>query len=77
VSSQFLTAKELAATLRISQSTLFRLKAAKVYPFTVYVRIGRRVFFPASLLEDMEQTARKSSFPSGVSEAQHERPPET
>jgi hypothetical protein len=66
---QFLSPIELAHALKISLSTVYRLKAAKVPPFNAYFQVGRRILFPASLLEDLEKKALSTS---GSTEAHYE-----
>jgi hypothetical protein len=57
---KFLTREEFSGILDVSVSTLVRGIKEDKWPFNAYVKIGRRIRYPASVIKELEgQPLRK------------------
>jgi hypothetical protein len=54
----FLNRTEMAALCRVSISSLGRYAQKDIWPFCAFVRFGRRMVYPVSLIKEMEDKAR-------------------
>ena len=57
INCDFMSAEEFRISLGVSKSTLaLGMKAGK-YPYSCYIRLGRRIKFPRSLLSKLTEVA--------------------
>jgi len=53
----FYTTSELAKVLKVSMSTVARGIRNSTYPFNCYIRIGRKILYPVSLVVELQERA--------------------
>jgi hypothetical protein len=67
----FISRSQFAHELGVSLSTVSRGSRRGIYPFSMSVKIGRRVLYPSSLLEELQELAvkekPKTQLPQGES----------
>jgi hypothetical protein len=65
----FISQEEICSLIGISRSTWLRQRRAGKWPASNFVRIGRRILYPYSLLEELRAKAgnQASAKPEGVS----------
>jgi hypothetical protein len=54
----FLNRTEMAALCRVSLSTLARGVRTHKWPFCAFIRLGKRMVYPVSLIDEMEAKAK-------------------
>jgi hypothetical protein len=52
--AKFLSIKELSSSMGVSVSTVNRGIKANCWPFDQYIKIGKRIIYPVSLLDKIE-----------------------
>jgi hypothetical protein len=60
----FLSRKQFSKALNVSISTLVRRIKDGVWPYTAYVRIGKSIRYPESLLQKIEALSRQNEVQS-------------
>jgi hypothetical protein len=55
--SKFLSKVELSRVLRVSMSTITRGVKRNAWPFNAYIKVGKQIRYPASLLVLIERRA--------------------
>jgi len=62
---KLITSAQFRLNLGISQSTLSRGLKCNAYPYACHIKLGRRIFFPESLISKMAEAAlNKAEKPS-------------
>jgi hypothetical protein len=74
MSTRFLDRRSLAESLNISLSTVDRGIKANIYPFNNIIRIGRKVLFPADILDELALSAKQGAEPAGKDNLQEGSP---